>query len=204
MTDLDILVREYALFEDAVRTAMTGMCVANCRACTRVCCREELCRETIQSPFLCLLRQKFPPSVSYSSEFGWLTNTGCALSIGRAPVCYHFLCNDILSRQPSSVDRYVLETLAALINHIGKTALGHRHLVAIIEGDELHRVKFSRFEKKLNEGRMAFNAIMDYYKHGQLYDGRLTALSRIQPTRSSLSPAGVSARPSVSPLFLEE
>ena len=63
MTDLDILLREYAIFEEKVGIAMTGRCVANCCVCTRVCCREELCRETVESPFLCLLRQKFPQEI---------------------------------------------------------------------------------------------------------------------------------------------
>ena len=194
MTDLDILVREYALYEDKVRTAMIGMCVANCRACTRVCCREELCRETIESPFLCLVRQQAPPMMNYSSVDGWLTKTGCALSIGRAPVCYHFLCSDILSSQPSIVDRYVLKALAALVTHIGKNALGHRHLVEIMDRDDLNRVKLSRFRKKMREARAALNVIMDYYKFALVEDDRFTTLSRIQPlaTRNGTLPGGLS------------
>ena len=191
MTDLNSLLREYAFFEEKVGMAITGRCVANCCVCTRVCCREEICRETVESPFLCLLRQKFSPSTGYNSEFGWLTKTGCALSIGRAPVCYHFLCNDILISQPSLLDCYTLEVLAALVNHIGKDALGRRHLVEIIDGDDLYRVKLSRFEKKLSEAQAAFNVIMDYCKHGCLDDRRITALSRIHPLPSSLSPAGM-------------
>jgi hypothetical protein len=191
MTDLDILLREYALFEEKVGMAMTGRCAANCCVCTRVCCREELCRETVESPFLCLLRQKFSPSMVYSSEIGWLTKTGCALSIGRAPVCYHFLCPDIRISQSSPIDFYILEVLAALINHIGRNALGRRHLVEIIDGDDLYRVKLLRFEKKLTQARAAFKVIMDYCKHGFLDDDRITTLSRIHPFPSSLRPAGI-------------
>lgn len=194
MADLDILLREYALFEEKVGMAMTGRCVANCCVCTRVCCREEFCRETVESPFLCLLREKFSPSKGYSSEIGWLTKTGCALSIGRAPVCYHFFCNDIRISQPSPIDCYILEVLAALINHIGKNALGRRHLVEIIDGDDLYRVKLSRFEKKLTQARAAFNVIMDYFKHGLLDDGRINTLSRIHQFPSSLRPADMIAR----------
>jgi len=181
MTDLDILVREYALFEDTVRTAMTGMCVANCSECTRVCCREELCRETIESPFLSLLNQQSSSEMKYSSVDGWLTKTGCALSIGRAPVCYHFICDDILSCQPASVDRYFLKALAALVSHIGKNALGHRHLVEIMDFDDLNRVKLSRFRNKLKEARAALNVIMDYFQYALVDEDRFTTLSRIQP-----------------------
>ena len=194
MTDLDILVREYALFEDTVRTAMTGMCVANCSECTRVCCREELCRETIESPFLSLLNQQSSSEMKYSSVDGWLTKTGCALSIGRAPVCYHFICDDILSCQPASVDRYFLKALAALVSHIGKNALGHRHLVEIMDFDDLNRVKLSRFRNKLKEARAALNVIMDYFQYALVDEDRFTTLSRIQPlpARNGSLPGGLS------------
>lgn len=166
---------------------MTGKCAGHCCACTRVCCREELCRETIESPFLCLLCQKFPPPAAYSSQNGWLTKTGCALSIGRAPVCYHFLCSDILVSRPTPLDRYLLEVLAALINHIGKNALGRHHLVEIMNPDALNRVKLSRFKKKLAEARTALNIILNYFDHGQLDAGSLAEISCIQPFPSQPS-----------------
>jgi hypothetical protein len=185
MADLDILLREYAQFEANVREAMTGRCAGHCRVCARVCCREELCRETVECPFLGLLRRQFSPPVTYSSEKGWLTQTGCALSAGRAPVCYHFLCSNILASQLSPSDCYMLEVLAALINHIGKFALGRRHLVEIMNADDLYRVKRSSFEAKLSEARAALNVILDYFNHGFLDDGRIAKLSRIQPLPSS-------------------
>ena len=181
MADLDILLREYAQFEEALRTTMTGMCAVHCCACTRVCCREELCRETIESPFLHLLRRKSPPPVAYSSQNGWLTQTGCALGIGRAPVCYHFLCSDILVSQPTPIDAYLLEVLAALINHIGKNALGGRHLVEIMNPDDLLRVKLSRFEKRLDETRRALDIIVDYFDNGHFDAGCIAKLSAICP-----------------------
>jgi hypothetical protein len=184
MTDLDILLRDYAAFEEKVRSAMTGKCAAHCRVCTRICCREELCRETIESPFLCLLRQKFPPRAAYSSQKGWLTPTGCALSSGRPPVCYHFLCSDILASQPAPIACYLLEVLAALINHIGKNALGGRHLVEIMNPDDLYRVKLSRFKKRLAETRSAFNMIVSYFDYGHLDARGIAELSRIRPLPS--------------------
>ena len=63
MADLDIILSEYAQFEDSLRKVMSGICAPHCCACRRVCCREELCRETIESPFLCLLHQKIPAAV---------------------------------------------------------------------------------------------------------------------------------------------
>ena len=184
MADLDLLLREYARFEKSLRKAMTAMCAAHCCTCTRVCCREELCRETLESPFLHLLSRNSSPSAAYSSQNGWLTKTGCALSIGRAPVCYHFLCSEILASRPTAPDRYMLEVLAALVNHIGKNALGRRHLVEIMDSDDLQRVKLSRFKIKLAEAQTALNIIVDYFDHGQLDDGSISRLSRIRPLPS--------------------
>lgn len=187
MADLDILLREYAQFEENLRRAMTGRCAQHCCACTRVCCREDFCRETIESPFLSLLRQKFPPPAAYSSQNGWLTPTGCALSIGRAPVCYHFLCSDILVSQPAPIDGYLLEILADLVNHIGKNALDRRHLVEIMNPDDLYRVKLARFKKKLTEAQTALNIVVDFFDHGHLDAGDIAKLSRIRPMPSDQS-----------------
>lgn len=181
MADLDILLREYARFEENLRRAMIGMCAGYCRACPHVCCREELCRETIESPFLRLLHQKFPPPATYSSQNGWLTRTGCALSIGRAPVCYHYLCSNILISQLTPLDGYLLEVMAALVNHIGKNALGRRHLVEIMNPEDLYRVKFTRFEKKLAEAQAALNLIVNYFDYGHIDAQRIDKLSRIRP-----------------------
>ena len=176
---------------------MTGMCAVHCCACTRVCCREELCRETIESPFLHLLHRKFPPPVAYSSLNGWLTQTGCALHIGRAPVCYHFLCSDILGSRLTSLDCYLLEVLAALVNHIGKNALGRRHLVELMNPKDLLRVKLLRFKRKLTEARRALNIIVDYFDHGHLDAESLAELSRIQPFPSKRSASNMMARMSI-------
>jgi hypothetical protein len=162
---------------------MIAICAPQCRGCTNVCCREELCRETIEAPFLCLLHEKNLPSNSYNSRKGWLTKKGCALSTGRAPVCYHFLCTDILAAQNTQLDRYMLEVLAALINHIGKNALGDRHLVEILDLDDLHRLKLPRFSKKLHEARAAFNAVEAHLNTGCLDENSIPDLTKILPHR---------------------
>ena len=187
MADLDILLGEYAQFEDSLRKAMTGICAAHCSACSLVCCREELCRETIESPFLSLLRQTFPPPSAYCPQNGWLTRSGCALPIGRAPVCYHFLCTDILDSRRTPIDRYILEVLADLVNHLGKNALAGRHLVAIMNPDDLYRVKLKRFKKRLAQVQSAYHTIVDYFDHGRLYPGHISKLSLIRPFSSDTS-----------------
>ena len=197
MADLDILLGEYGQFEDRLRKVMSAVCAPHCCTCNCVCCREELCRETIESPFLSLLRQKFPSPSAYCSQNGWLTRTGCALGKGRAPVCYHFLCSDILVSQPTPIDAYLLKVLAALINYIGKNALGRRHLVEIMNPDDLLRVKLLRFKKKLAEARSVLNIIVDYFDHGHLDAASLAELARIQPFPSDISASNMNASMSI-------
>jgi hypothetical protein len=179
MSELDKIIEMYIDFEKTVRAAMTALCTGHCSVCATVCCREELCRETIEAPFLCLLRKEAPALAAYSSIRGWLTDIGCALSIGRAPVCYHFLCTDILAAQNTQLDRYMLEVLAALINHIGKNALADRHLMEILDLEDLHRVKLPRFSKKLHEAQTAFNAVEAYLNTRCFDDNSISELTKI-------------------------
>jgi hypothetical protein len=181
MGSLNLIVKQYLDFEKKVQKAMTAICGSHCRGCVNVCCREELCRETVEAPFLCRLSENSISSAVYGLRVGWLTVAGCALATGRAPVCYHFLCTDILDAQATRLDRYMLEVLAALINHIGKNALGGRHLVEILDSDDLHRVKLSRFSKKMDEAQAAFNAVEAYFKTRCFDQDSIPALTKIHP-----------------------
>jgi hypothetical protein len=62
-----------------------------CARCASVCCREVMCRESIDSDFLRFL---LGPQVDrYSVDAGWyVPGSGCRLSYGRPLVCYEFFC----------------------------------------------------------------------------------------------------------------
>jgi hypothetical protein len=45
---------------------------------------------------------------------------------------------------------------ADLVNHVGKNALGRKHIVELQEFSELKRINFKQFEKKLSEAGSAF------------------------------------------------
>lgn len=187
MSELNKIVEKYIDFEKRLRAFMDTICAQHCRNCDDVCCRQEFCRETIESPFLSLLREKAPPLETYSSEFGWLTETGCALCMGRAPVCYEFLCTDILASQKTKFDRSMIKVLSALINHLGKNALGPRHLVEILHKEDLHRLRLARFEKRLNDAEAGLNVVTTYLRN-QSFDGRyLPILVRITPSQVYVS-----------------
>jgi hypothetical protein len=62
-----------------------------CAGCASVCCREVMCRESVDSDFL---RFVLGPRVeNYSADAGWyVPGSGCRLSYGRPLVCYEYFC----------------------------------------------------------------------------------------------------------------
>lgn len=62
-----------------------------CASCTHVCCKEILCRESIDSDFL---RFILGPKVGdYSVNDGWyVPGSGCRLAYGRPLICYEYFC----------------------------------------------------------------------------------------------------------------
>ena len=62
-----------------------------CARCTSVCCREVMCRESVDSDFL---RFVLGPRVDdYGVNDGWyVPGSGCRLGYGRPLVCYEFFC----------------------------------------------------------------------------------------------------------------
>jgi hypothetical protein len=62
-----------------------------CASCTHVCCKEVLCRESVDSDFL---RFVLGPRVGdYSVHDGWhVPGSGCRLDFGRPLICYEYFC----------------------------------------------------------------------------------------------------------------
>ncbi len=106
-------------------------------------------------------------------------STGCALSTGRPPVCYQFYCNKIIDALPDDQHRYRFQVLSNLVPHIGKRALGHRHLVEIMDAAQLTRVKITRFRKRLAEARRALQIIQSINGNGFPAASILEDLSKI-------------------------
>lgn len=179
ISELDSILKQYSSFEIRVGKAIGDICAKHCSVCSSVCCKPEFCRENIESSFLSLLNKKFYPVSEYSKKWGWLTETGCILSAGRPPVCYEYFCNSIMEVQPDDMHRYVINVLSMLITHVGKYAIGRRHLIEILYGKELKKLKITRFRKQLNEAEAAFNAFKSYIKNESLDKTSLQAFEKI-------------------------
>ena len=179
MDELKQVLKAYAAFEAEVGAFSSELWFQWCSNCREVCCKPVYCRETLESPFLFLLSKNHSPEVFYSTQKAWLSETGCRLSIGRPPVCYEFLCGTILGAQQPVIERYAMIVLSKLISYIGKRALGSRHLIEVMDLDDLKKIKYSRFQKRLAEARDAIDVIQLYYRGHKLEKEHLKFLSKI-------------------------
>ncbi len=181
MDNLERIVRNYAAFEARMNRLSTDIWFQWCSNCAQVCCKPVYCRESIESPFLSLLIKKSiaKPFLLMPPHRGWLNETGCNLTVGRPPVCYEFLCDRILDSQPPGLQHYATIVLAKLVSHIGKRALGPRHLIEIMDPVKLRQVKFSRFEKRLSEALCALEIIQSIFSGDKLDGDALEILSKI-------------------------
>jgi hypothetical protein len=162
MNSISKIIKDYAAFEADVRAYSTKIYFNHCSDCKGICCKPELCEESLTSPFLSRLRQHFVPDTVYDSRSGWLTETGCALPVGRPPVCYQFLCDTVLNMRPEPDFRYALTILSNLVNHVGKKARGRKHVVELQESSELEHLTSTRFKKQLNEADKAFKLVRSF------------------------------------------
>jgi hypothetical protein len=157
-----IIIEKYAAFEAEVSVYTTKIFHRSCSVCDGACCRPEICEESLTSPFLKRLRQRFVPDAAYCDDRGWLKPTGCALPVGRPPVCYQYFCDAVFEKRPTAEFRYAVTILCNLINHIGKKALGSKHIVELQDPAELKRINFTRLEKQFNEAAGAFHLVRAY------------------------------------------
>lgn len=85
-----------------------------CASCASVCCKEAMCRESVDSDFLRFLLG--PVAEGYSVDAGWyVPGSGCRLSYGRPLVCYEFFCEKFESQdwtQPRQLSRVLRKVYA--------------------------------------------------------------------------------------------
>lgn len=149
-SQLELVVKQYADLERRVQRLMNAACASTCAACAKVCCRPEMCRESLESPFLIMVRTSGSNGTFWNKSRGWLGPKGCRLHAGRPPVCYEFLCQDILANQPDENSRTQLKALAYVLTQMGRRALGSDHLVEIMTQERLARLGTQRLAVRLD------------------------------------------------------
>ena len=179
--DIPTLVDRYGRFERQVREQMERRCRPQCSQCRRVCCRIHFCTESRESVFLDRVVRRFSPDASWDPLHGWLSSGGCSLVAGRPPVCYEFICRDISDALSSGPDRgHALRTLGMLLTHVGKSAVGGRHLVTATGEAQLNRIRPDRFMARLEQAQAALQAAAAMLD-GRPWAAAAAALNRISP-----------------------
>lgn len=179
--DLDHAVKVYAAFEQTVRQWTDGRCGPFCKTCRAVCCRAHFCDETRQSAFLARVAAHASPQSDYHAATGWLTPAGCGLKAGRPPVCYEFLCLRITTALDGDpLKRHALLAASMLMTHVGRRALGGRHLVTLTRRRDLARIRVERLMDRLDEAGAALAAAVDVFA-GRRSGNPQAAFARIAP-----------------------
>ena len=158
MVDINRLVQCYGQFEKRVRQWTEKWCQPYCSVCQHVCCRVHYCVETRQSVFLERVAGRFSPRSVFSDTHGWLGHKGCTLIAGRPPVCYEFVCRSIVDAVAGDPLRYhALLVASMVISHVGKKAIGGRHVVEATRPVDLERINPERFLARLDRAQAAFD-----------------------------------------------
>lgn len=160
LVSLDQMVERYARLEMAVQQRMNACCAVFCSACTTPCCRIDFCCESLESPFLAAVRNRFAPAALWDPAAGWLTPTGCGLAAGRPPVCYEFLCGPILTAQTNVQPLSALKRLSMLITAAGRRARGNHHLVEL---SDLSRINPMRLLAQLDRSQAALTRLLEQW-----------------------------------------
>lgn len=173
------ILKNYTAFEREVIQFTSGLFAAWCQNCKDVCCKADFCRETLDSSFLSLLFAQYPPREKFSAHEGWLTNSGCALAVGRPPVCYEFLCDRLLDASPTPLYRYAMVVLSNLVSYVGQRAAGRSHLVEIMDPSDLSTINLDSLGRRLAEARKAFNVVKFILAEKPIPEDAAIDLSRI-------------------------
>ena len=176
---LQQILKKYAAFETEVVEFTSELLKPWCHNCKGECCKTDCCRETLDSSFLSLLVTQYPPRAKFSALDGWLTKNGCALGVGRPPVCYEFLCDRVLNARPAILCRYAMDVLSKLVSHVGQRAVGRSHLVEVMDPSDLSAINHDSYGRRLTEARKAFNVVKSILAEKSLSKDAVHSLSRI-------------------------
>lgn len=150
--NLKKLFDSYAGLEKQIQQLVHPLSLYYCTACAGRCCREEICKESIESTFLSVLVEK--QAVRYNRKKGWLRAEGCGLAYGRPLVCYQFFCEEVNNSTLYKTSR--LQTIIQDFVSLGNRAYGNIHLLCIADLDILSAKKIeklcynaSRIQKKI-------------------------------------------------------
>ena len=139
-TDVNELINGYISLEKEIQKLIHQVTHPSCSICNGKCCKEEICKESLESNFLAILTKQ--QGIQFDSRSGWLGASGCRLAFGRPLVCYDFFCEDVLKStlfKASGIQAIIDEFMA-----VGKNAYGSKHLICVENLDRLSPRKIDK------------------------------------------------------------
>jgi len=106
-----------------------------CASCPHVCCKEVLCRESIDSDFLRFVLGSRVDD--YNVSDGWLVpGSGCRLSYGRPLVCYEYFCEQFDTQEVNSIRQ-----LSRAFKSVYANAFAGQHILVV---DDISRISANK------------------------------------------------------------
>lgn len=125
-----------------------------CASCTSVCCKEVMCRESMDSDFLRFLLG--PLVEGYSVDAGWyVPGSGCRLSYGRPLVCYEYFCEKFETQDVRST-RQLSRALKKVYSH----AFAGQHILVVEDISRISANKLRIIHDRLEKLREMANAAL--------------------------------------------
>ena len=125
-----------------------------CAGCTRVCCKEVMCRESLDSDFLRFLLG--PLVEGYSVDAGWyVPGSGCRLSYGRPLVCYEYFCEKFETQNWSQ-----LKQLSRAFKTLYANAFAGQHILVVEDISRITANKLNIIYGRLENLREMANAAL--------------------------------------------
>lgn len=125
-----------------------------CVSCTRVCCKEVMCRESMDSDFLRFVLGSRVEG--YSVDAGWYApGSGCRLSYGRPLVCYEYFCEKFEAQgwtQPKQLSRALKAVYAK--------AFAGQHILVVEDINRITAHKLNIIHDRLEKLRDLANEVL--------------------------------------------
>ena len=154
------LLDEYRSIENRVGKLMSQICAPYCRVCPSPCCRLDICKEAVESPFLLAVHGA---GISFDAKKGYLGCNGCQLTVGRPPICHAFVCDRIMNDQKDDLHRYAIDCVGELMTYIGKRAWRGRQLVEAMITSDLAQIERAMLRDRLQDARDALSILEPYF-----------------------------------------
>lgn len=125
-----------------------------CARCTSVCCREVMCRESVDSDFL---RFVLDPRVDdYEVNDGWhVPGSGCRLGYGRPLVCYEYFCERF-----DAQDAAQLRQLSRAFKMLYANAFAGQHVLVVEDISRITANRLNHIHARLENLRERANAAL--------------------------------------------